>query len=118
MALYPPGLQGTLYPLGLNPRAVAVLFELRYCLLEFATIAPPGFGLELLAVPLMAWVLADTPETGVDLAKVPVMAIAAADLEVAFALERICEHTVAPPVTAPTDPAGDGFNPAIFIGII
>jgi hypothetical protein len=53
--LYPLGLTGTLYPLGLHPGLVAIL--IKFCLNRLAIAPSPVFALALMPSPVLDLVL-------------------------------------------------------------
>ena len=90
--LYPLGLTGTLYPLGLHPGLVAVL--IKFCLERLAIASSPVLALTIAAFPLPTLELAELPTTALGLAEQPTTTVEVAPDEWLNLVLEQCDHVV------------------------
>lgn len=90
--LYPLGLTGTLYPLGLHPGIVAVL--IKFCLERLAIAASPVLALAIAAFPLPTLELAELPTTALGLTPTPATTLEVAPDDWLNLTLEDCSHAV------------------------
>jgi hypothetical protein len=92
--LYPLGLTGTLYPLGLHFGLSARSLLVKFCLNRLAIASSPVLALTIAAFPLPTLELAELPTTALGLTEQPATAVEVAPDEWLNLVLEQCDHAV------------------------